>query len=123
MFDLSVNYGFSHYDAVRSHVLSKMRLIEFCLQPQVLPVQEITTKLALCEQLHRLGHHSPVRSILFSCLLPKSQHFVSYLCRATDSEEWNKKRRINNLKPNLVVDFQDNTNTWRRGVVASIFDV
>jgi len=53
--------------------------------------------------------------------LPSSTDIIKYLCRATDSQEWTKRRRVSNIRVGTVLDFQDKYNTWRRGVVIKTF--
>ena len=45
---------------------------------------------------------------------------IKYLCRTTDSAEWFKRRRLNIFKQGLVVDYQDRSNFWRRGIITEI---
>jgi len=37
------------------------------------------------------------------------------------SEEWNKRRRLAFIRVNQILDFQDASSTWRRGVVGELF--
>jgi len=53
--------------------------------------------------------------------LPSSTNIIKYLCRTTDAQEWAKRRRVNNIRVGVVLDFQDRYNTWRRGVVIKTF--
>ena len=38
----------------------------------------------------------------------------------TDSEEWGKRRKANNVRVNQIIDFQDCLNIWRKGTIVEV---
>lgn len=109
----------SSHDVMRPRLLLSLPVVECCLQRALLSLPQRTKGRSSCFSHHNRETHRTVILSLFSFVLPSSDELIRYLCRTTDSLEWSKRRRINNWKQGLVVDFQDRCHVWRRGVIVS----
>jgi tRNA/tmRNA/rRNA uracil-C5-methylase (TrmA/RlmC/RlmD family) len=119
--DLSLTYGQTYDDDLWPYVLLSLPWVQRSPQLKMLHVQARTKKGTLYFFLFRWKSHKLVHLSLLRVLLPRSNEIIKYLCRTTDAFEWAKRRELGNIRPGVIVDFQDSFNIWRRAIVLKTF--
>lgn len=112
--------GGPYNDALRAYVLPQVLRVQQCLQSKLFAVPKKSRSGTVRVESNCRKNHPSVWSYLCRFILPRTDNFLGYLCRMTDSEEWGKRRKIGNVRVNQIIDFQDTLNIWRKGTVVAV---